>query len=52
MDGVSHVSIDTGRNERCAGYIATQAPGYASGYVQEKAADFRNEFYLYWNRNA
>lgn len=38
-------------NERCAGYIATQAPGYASGYVQEKSADFRKEFYSYWNRN-
>ena len=38
-------------NERCASYIATQAPGYASGYVQEKSADFRKEFYSYWNRN-
>lgn len=38
-------------DERCASYIATQAAGYASGYVQEKAADFQKEIYSYWNQN-
>ena len=37
-------------NERCASYIATQAPGYARGYVQQKSADFWKEFYSYWNQ--
>ncbi|HBI59727.1 MAG TPA: hypothetical protein DDY31_00695 [Lachnospiraceae bacterium] len=38
-------------NERCAKYIATQLPGYARGYVQEKAIDSRKAFYSYWNYN-
>ena len=32
-------------SERCAGYIATQCPGYASYYVQEKA-DLSRKYYL------
>lgn len=39
-------------NERCAEYIATQLPGYARGYVQEKAADSRKLFYSYWKKNS
>ncbi|NBJ04050.1 hypothetical protein D3Z62_29370 [Lachnospiraceae bacterium] len=38
-------------NERCAEYIATQLPGYARGYVQEKAKDLGKLFYSYWNWN-
>ncbi len=35
-------------SERCAGYIATQCPGYASSYVQEKANLSRNFYLSLW----